>query len=40
MTERIIGYKKRQLLKMLENRSYLSPEISETDEENLDKTIK
>ncbi|UZO06534.1 uncharacterized protein OCT59_026852 [Rhizophagus irregularis] len=37
--ERIIGYEKRQLLKMLANRSYHSPEISESDEENPDKTI-
>ncbi|GET64202.1 hypothetical protein GLOIN_2v1798326 [Rhizophagus irregularis DAOM 181602=DAOM 197198] len=37
--ERIIGYEKRQLLKMLANRSYYSPEISESDEENPDKTI-
>jgi hypothetical protein len=37
--ERIIGYDKRQLLKMLANRSYHSPEVSESDEEDLDKTI-
>ncbi|GET63389.1 hypothetical protein GLOIN_2v1840618 [Rhizophagus irregularis DAOM 181602=DAOM 197198] len=37
--ERIIGYEKCQLLKMLANRSYHSPEISESDEENPDKTI-
>ncbi|CAB4494327.1 unnamed protein product [Rhizophagus irregularis] len=37
--EKIIGYEKRQLLKMLANRSYHSPEISESDEENPDKTI-
>ncbi|UZO18499.1 uncharacterized protein OCT59_009812 [Rhizophagus irregularis] len=37
--ERIIGYEKRQLLKMLANRSYHLPEISESDEENPDKTI-
>ncbi|CAB5390934.1 unnamed protein product [Rhizophagus irregularis] len=37
--ERIIGYEKRQLLKMLANRSYHSPKISESDEENPDKTI-
>ncbi|CAB4409022.1 unnamed protein product [Rhizophagus irregularis] len=37
--KRIIGYEKRQLLKMLANRSYHSPEISESDEENPDKTI-
>ncbi|UZO04892.1 uncharacterized protein OCT59_025254 [Rhizophagus irregularis] len=37
--ERIIGYEKRQLLKMLANRSYHSPEISESDEENPDKMI-
>ncbi|GBC13560.2 hypothetical protein GLOIN_2v1847017 [Rhizophagus irregularis DAOM 181602=DAOM 197198] len=37
--ERIISYEKRQLLKMLANRSYHSPEISESDEENPDKTI-
>ncbi|GET56196.1 hypothetical protein GLOIN_2v1847017 [Rhizophagus irregularis DAOM 181602=DAOM 197198] len=37
--ERIIGYEKRQLLKMLANRSYHSPEISELNEENPDKMI-
>lgn len=37
--ERIIGYEKRQLLKMLANRSYHSPEVSESDEEDPDKTI-
>ncbi|RGB22512.1 hypothetical protein C1646_677784 [Rhizophagus diaphanus] len=37
--ERIIGYEKRQLLKMLANRSYHSLKVSETDEKDPDKTI-
>ncbi|UZO17594.1 uncharacterized protein OCT59_008944 [Rhizophagus irregularis] len=37
--ERIIGYEKCQLLKILANRFYHSLEISESDEENPDKTI-
>jgi hypothetical protein len=36
---RIIGYETRELLKLLANRSYHSPEISETDEDDSSKTV-
>jgi len=37
--ERIISYEKRPLLKLLADRSYHSPEVSESDEENPVTTI-
>ena len=37
--ERITKYDKDSLIKMLANRSYHSPEFSETDEENREKSI-
>ena len=37
--ERIAYYEKRPLLKILANRSYHSPELSETDDESSDSVI-
>jgi hypothetical protein len=37
--ERITKYDKDLLIKMLANRSYHSPELSDTDEENREKSV-
>ena len=37
--ERITKYDKDSLIKMLADRSYHSPELSETDKENREKTV-